>query len=223
LESLLHTALAREVLGAQMSSRAPIILARIALLCDLAQAWQRGRGKRLSVTDIVRAPVTEAFVERIQEQVALAQGRASYLLEVLEAGAVPRFGPKGCAALRQWLLAEGFLDERPVLSATERRRYAMERALAWKEAWDEEREQAIGQETDQETDEAPGPETDRTWHQGTPVTGLSNTAKNLASLHQEASDVSGSRLGVNVEDFACVIDWFEQGLSRSTAHPASGT
>jgi exonuclease SbcC len=223
LESLLHTALAREVLGAQMSLRAPIVLARIALLCDLAQAWQRGRGKRLSVTDIVGAPVTEAFVERVQEQVALGQGGASYLLESLEAGAVPRFGPKGCAALRQWLLDEGFLDERPVLSATERRRYAMERALAWKEAWDEERNQAIDRDIDRDIEGPPGPETDRAQHESTQVPGLSNTAKDQASLHQEASHVSGPRLGVNVEDVACVIDWFEQGLSRSTAHAASAT
>ncbi len=110
--------------GALRRARA---LARAAqAACEAARI---GRGRRLNAVDISDgAFISGAFLDRTVEILKEVNGDAAAFLVRL--GALPRFRKENAAALREWLVDQGFLASEPPLSGDELRRRVRAAAAA---------------------------------------------------------------------------------------------
>ena len=120
---------------------APILPAAHREVCDRAAALGRalhvlceqaaiGRGRPVDREVLVRSgAVSDTMLDRVHEAAQQCSGNAIALIDALERGDVPRFLRARTDELREFLRAEGYLDDRPRLSS-ERIRHAMAAAVA---------------------------------------------------------------------------------------------
>ena len=100
---------------------------RILRRCHIARAWietwRQGRPRPLSVADIEAAQTfSPAFLSQVQALLDAGEiaGDAARLLGALRSGKVKRLQRKVIDQFDEWLHSQGFVDDRPVLSADER-------------------------------------------------------------------------------------------------------
>ena len=84
----------------------------------LGDAWRVGRGRPVDRQVILDSgAVTANFIDRVGALAESLGGDAARLVAALEAGQVPRFRTDATASLRAYLAENGYIDERPPLSA----------------------------------------------------------------------------------------------------------
>ncbi len=90
------------------------------VLDELAKARAVGRGKPVNRRVLeASGAVSETFIERVSEVCDAVGGDAGRLLEAIDEGEVSRFRTDKAEELRQYLLAEGYLDREKVYSRRE--------------------------------------------------------------------------------------------------------
>ncbi len=85
-------------------------------------AWREGRGRPVD-RGVLResGAVSGTFLDTVSGLAAEVEGDARRLLAALDAGRVPKWRRAKTETLREYLLAEGYLDERPVLDRADLR------------------------------------------------------------------------------------------------------
>ena len=93
------------------------------MLHSAARYWRIGRGVPVDRRVLVDSDaVSSTYIDRVSDLAAELSGNAAALIEALEAGQVRGFRTEKRNDLRDYLLEQGCLDERPVLTADEIRR-----------------------------------------------------------------------------------------------------
>ena len=93
------------------------------LLHSAARYWRIGRGVPVDRRVLVDSDaVSSTYIDRVSDLAAELSGNAAALIEALEAGQVRGFRTEKRNDLRDYLLEQGCLDERPVSTADEIRR-----------------------------------------------------------------------------------------------------
>ena len=90
---------------------------RMRWLASFADAWKEGRGKPIGRHELVEAGVSPNFLEPLTILAGTLGGDPAALIGAMRSGKVPRLRGKTTDDLEAWLLARGFIDARPVLSA----------------------------------------------------------------------------------------------------------
>ena len=105
---------------------------RLRLRCKAAktwlEAWRQGRGKPLGRNELeASGAISETFLNPAGALLASQAdaGEAKVFLELLRDGALRGFRASKIAELEDWLRENGFIDDRPPLSADERRARVM--------------------------------------------------------------------------------------------------
>jgi exonuclease SbcC len=82
------------------------------------QAWRVGRGRPVDRRALEESgAITPTFIDRVDALAGEVEGDAAALLERLAGGAVERFRESNREQLAEWLLEQGYLDERERLPA----------------------------------------------------------------------------------------------------------
>ena len=112
---------------------------RLRLRCTAVQSWielwREGRGRPVTRSVLEQAgAVSAVFLDRTASLAERLDGDGEALVRELRAGALPHFHKSKADALAQWLADEGYTDDRPRLTADDRRRLTLQRAAPVTEA-----------------------------------------------------------------------------------------
>jgi DNA repair exonuclease SbcCD ATPase subunit len=128
LQHLLQAGLERlgQLRSALESEAAPVLFdeaarqrlpVRIAATETWFDAWRYGRGRPVDRQALIDSgAVSNKFIDTVCALNEKLDGSASALIERLQNGEVNRFRTDKCDALREWLLEQGYLDEREPLT-----------------------------------------------------------------------------------------------------------
>ncbi|HCD02281.1 MAG TPA: hypothetical protein DER64_17335, partial [Planctomycetaceae bacterium] len=84
------------------------------------ESWARGRGRPVDKAVLLQSgEVSEIFLDRVDEVNQSVGGDARTLIEQLEINPIPRFQNAKRDQLREYLIGEGYLDERERLEPEE--------------------------------------------------------------------------------------------------------
>ena len=100
---------------------------RCHLLRAWSDLWRRGRGRPVDRGVLERSgAVSPAFIEDASNLADELEGDGRALIEALRSRRLQRFHTSKIDELESWLLNEGITDERPTLSAEDRRRFVLQ-------------------------------------------------------------------------------------------------
>ena len=112
---------------------ARFLRARHAVMLAYQEAAHQGRGVVLSRAALAMAPLSDTFHEPVAALCEQLKGDAVALLHAIDRGEISRFQRNSPPRerLADWLITQGFIDPRPVLSLSE----VEQRALAAGQVW----------------------------------------------------------------------------------------
>lgn len=95
-----------------------------------AELWHQGRGKPVDRPALEQSSaVTGRFIDAAADLAAELGGNGQALIDALRNGCLPYFQANSINRLELWLIDEGYMDNRTPLSADERRRLTLQRAM----------------------------------------------------------------------------------------------
>ena len=127
LEDLLASDAARAALPTEDLRRR--LRQRCRIVRTWVELWRRGRGRPVDRGVLERcAAVSTTYIDRVADLAARSRGDGEALVQALRAGELDRFRSRKVDALEQWLIDEGYTDNRRRLAGEDRRRLTAQRA-----------------------------------------------------------------------------------------------